>query len=53
MGRIYEVEMVSDVMIYIPNFIKGGSGIQKLIRGDTQTHRQRDLLSLLSLFQNK
>jgi hypothetical protein len=30
-------EMGSDALIYIPSFIKIGSGIQKLIRGDTQT----------------
>jgi hypothetical protein len=37
----YAVEMDSGVMIYIPSFIKTGSGIQKLIRGynDTQTSR--------------
>jgi hypothetical protein len=29
----YAVERGSDVMIYITNFIKIGSGIQKLIRG--------------------
>jgi hypothetical protein len=34
------------------------SGVQKLIRGDTQTHththrQQRDLISLLYFFQNK
>jgi hypothetical protein len=34
----YAVEMDSGVMIYIPSFIKIGSGIQRL-RGDTQTHR--------------
>jgi hypothetical protein len=36
----YAVEMGSGAMIYIPNFIKIGSGIQKLIGGaftDTQT----------------
>jgi hypothetical protein len=32
----YTVEMDSGVMIY--SFIKTGSGIQKLIRGDSQTH---------------
>jgi hypothetical protein len=26
----YSVEMASDAMIYIPNFMKIGSGIQKL-----------------------
>jgi hypothetical protein len=33
MGGIYKyaTEMASDVMIYIPSFIKIGSGIQKLI----------------------
>jgi hypothetical protein len=35
----HAVEMGSGAMIYIPNFIKIGSGIQKLIGGiDTQTH---------------
>jgi hypothetical protein len=38
----YAIEMSSGVMIYIPNFIKIGSGIQKLIRG---IHRDR--ISLL------
>jgi hypothetical protein len=33
----YAVEMGSGAMIYIPSFIKNGSGIQKLMRGDTQT----------------
>jgi hypothetical protein len=36
----YAVEMGSGIMIYIPNFIEIGSGIQKLIREgctDTQT----------------
>jgi hypothetical protein len=32
----YAVEMGSDVMIYIPNFINIDSGIQKSLRG---THR--------------
>jgi hypothetical protein len=51
----YAVEMGSGAMIYIPSFIKIGSGIQKLMgRGDSQTHRQHgDCISLLSLFQNK
>jgi hypothetical protein len=44
----YAVEMGSGAIIYIPSFIKIGSGIQKLILGDTQTHRQHgDLISLL------
>jgi hypothetical protein len=33
----YAVEMGSGAMIYIPTFIKTGSGIQKLIGGNTQT----------------
>jgi hypothetical protein len=45
----YTVEMGSVTMIYIPSFIKIGSGIQKLIGGDSQTHRQHgDRISLLS-----
>jgi hypothetical protein len=36
----YAVEMGLGVMKYIPNFIKTGSGIQKLIGGiDTQAAR--------------
>jgi hypothetical protein len=50
----YAVEMGSGTMVYIPSFIKSRSGIQKLIRGDTQTHRQQgDLISLLLFLQNK
>jgi hypothetical protein len=30
--------MGSGVVIYLPSLIKIGSGIQKLIGGDTQTH---------------
>jgi hypothetical protein len=30
--------MVSGAVIYVPSFIKIGSGVQKLIRGNTQTH---------------
>jgi hypothetical protein len=33
----YTVEMGSGAMMYIPSFVKIGSGIQKLIGGDTQT----------------
>jgi hypothetical protein len=38
----YAVQVGLDAMIYIPSFIKFGSGIQKLLwgGGDTQTHRQ-------------
>jgi prolyl-tRNA synthetase len=34
----YTTEMVSGAMIYIPSFIKIGSAIQKLIRGNTSIH---------------
>jgi hypothetical protein len=34
--------MGSGAVIYVPGFIKIGSGIQKLIRGDTQTDRHRE-----------
>jgi hypothetical protein len=46
-------EMGSGTMIYIPNFVTIGSGIQKLIEGihrhaDIETHRQHgDSISLL------
>jgi hypothetical protein len=33
----FAVEMGSSAMIYIPSIIKIGSGIQKLIWGDTDT----------------
>jgi hypothetical protein len=33
----YAVQMDSGAMVYIPSFIKIGSGIQKLTRGETQT----------------
>jgi hypothetical protein len=47
----YAVEMDSGDMIYIPNYIKTGSGIQKLIGRDSQTHRQHgDHVSLLNFF---
>jgi hypothetical protein len=47
----YVVEMGSGAMLYIPNFIKISSDIQKLIG---RIHRQQgDLISLLSFYQNK
>jgi hypothetical protein len=47
----YAVEMGSGAMIYIPSIIKIGSGIQKLIAADAQTHRQYgDLISPLLFF---
>jgi hypothetical protein len=58
MGGIFfnqAVEMDSGAVIYIPSFIKIGSGVQKLIGGihrHTQTHgQQRDLISLLYFFK--
>jgi hypothetical protein len=33
----HDVEMGSGAMIYIPSFLKIGSGIKKLIRGYTET----------------
>jgi hypothetical protein len=36
--------MGSGAVIYVPSFLKIGSGIQKLIGGHTDSHRQqRDL----------
>jgi hypothetical protein len=32
--------MGSGAVIYLPSFIKIGSGVQKLIGADTQTHKQ-------------
>jgi hypothetical protein len=55
----YAVEMGSGAMIYKPSFVKIGSGTQKFMGGGEggrhiQKHRQHgDLISLLSLFQNK
>jgi hypothetical protein len=42
--------MGSGAVICVPIFIKIGSGVQKLIEGDTHTYthgQQRDLISLL------
>jgi hypothetical protein len=54
----YAVEMGSGDMIYVPNFIKIGSAIQKLIEEDTQTYREHGdrispifNFSLLSYFE--
>jgi hypothetical protein len=38
----YAIQMGSGAMICIPSFIKIGSGIQKLIWGDSQTQRHTD-----------
>jgi hypothetical protein len=34
--------MGSGAVTYVPSFIKIGSGVQKLIWGDTQTHAHTD-----------
>jgi hypothetical protein len=49
----YTAEMGSGAVIYLPSFIKIGSGVQKLIGGiHRHTHsQQRDLTSLLHLFK--
>jgi hypothetical protein len=52
----YAVELGSGAMMYIPSFIKIGSGIRKLMgKGDSQTDGEHgDRISLLSFFfQNK
>jgi hypothetical protein len=50
----YAVEMGSGAMIYIPSFIKTGSGIQMLMEGIHRQHGQYgDLISMLLFFQNK
>jgi hypothetical protein len=50
----YAAGLGSGAMMCVPSFIKIVSGIQKLIWGDSQEHRQHeDLISLLSFFQNK
>jgi hypothetical protein len=46
----HAAEMDSGAMIYIPSFIKTCLGIQNLIRGYTQTHRQNGDLRSISLF---
>jgi hypothetical protein len=50
----YAIEMDSSAVMYIPSFIKIGSGIQKLMGGDSQSHRQHGArIRLLSFFQKK
>jgi hypothetical protein len=55
----YSVEMGSCVMIYIPSFIKIGSGIQKVMGGylDTQTawrlHKPSFIFNILLYFEKK
>jgi hypothetical protein len=38
--------MGSGAVIYVPSFIKIGSGIQKLIAGYTDTHTDSNVISL-------
>jgi hypothetical protein len=42
----YAVEMDSGAVIYVSGFIKNGSGIRKLIREDSQTHRRIDRMDI-------
>jgi hypothetical protein len=46
----YAVEMGSDAMMYISSFIKGGSGIHKLIGG---THRHTDRMEIAYAYFRK
>jgi hypothetical protein len=48
----YAIEMGSGVMIYLPSFVKIGSGIQKLT-GDRETAWRSHKPSLFFFFQNK
>jgi hypothetical protein len=41
----YAVEMGSGAMIYTPNFMKAGSGIQKMIRVYTYRHTGSKVIS--------
>jgi hypothetical protein len=43
----YAVEMDSGAMIYIPHFIKTGSGIQRLVRGWRINRQHGDSMSVL------
>jgi hypothetical protein len=42
----YAVEMGSAAMVYIPRFIKIGSGNEKLIGEDSQTHKHTDSMEI-------
>jgi hypothetical protein len=55
MGEMSQVgvEMGSGATTHLRSFIKIGSGIQKLNKGHTQTHRERDALRLPVVLQNK
>jgi hypothetical protein len=47
MGGIFisAVEMGSGAVIYVPSFIKIGSGVQKLIGGYADTHTDSNVIS--------
>jgi hypothetical protein len=47
----YAVEMGSGTMIYIQSFIKIGSGIQKLMGADMQTHSKVISLAYIYFFK--
>jgi hypothetical protein len=48
----HDVEIGSSVVTYIPNFIKTGSSIQRLIGRDTQKHRHPvDHIHIFSFFK--
>jgi hypothetical protein len=50
----YATEMGLGAMIYIPGFIKTGSGILKLMGEEGLTHRHHgDCTNVLEFFQNK
>jgi hypothetical protein len=54
---VYTVEMGSGAMMYIPSFVKIGSGIQNLIQVDTQMHKDTnrqhsDLINLLLILSD-
>jgi hypothetical protein len=55
---VYTVDMGLGAMLYVPNFIKIGSSIQKLLRGDTHRNRHTNSkflrkAALFFFFQNK
>jgi hypothetical protein len=45
MNYTYVVDVGSGAMIYIPSFIKIGSGTQKLLEGDTHTDTESKVIS--------
>jgi hypothetical protein len=47
----YIIEVGSGAIIYMPSFIKIGSGIQKLIGGIRRHGKQADLTSLFLFFK--